>query len=119
MIEFRRLNLMEPFRPAQPFQVIFCRNVMIYFNKETQGQLVNRFASCLEPPLCFLVEIDHDIATENHLKGLASGRKVSIRLKRRNSITRRTSRFCTRIPALRTAGAAQQIPAAATPSETP
>jgi chemotaxis protein methyltransferase CheR len=49
MIEFRRLNLMEPFRPAQPFHVIFCRNVMIYFNKETQGQLVNRFASCLAP----------------------------------------------------------------------
>ncbi len=49
MIEFRRLNLMEQFCPAQPFQVIFCRNVMIYFNKETQGQLVNRFAPCLEP----------------------------------------------------------------------
>jgi len=49
LIEFQRLNLMEPFRPAQPFQVIFCRNVMIYFNKETQTQLVSRFASCLEP----------------------------------------------------------------------
>jgi len=49
MVEFRRLNLMEPFRPAQPFHAIFCRNVMIYFDKETQGQLVNRFASCLEP----------------------------------------------------------------------
>jgi chemotaxis protein methyltransferase CheR len=40
---------METFHPAQRFHVIFCRNVMIYFNKETQGQLVNRFASCLEP----------------------------------------------------------------------
>ena len=49
MIEFRRFNLMEQFRPAKPFHVIFCRNVMIYFNKETQEQLVNRFASCLEP----------------------------------------------------------------------
>jgi len=49
MIEFRRLNLMESFRPAHPFQVIFCRNVMIYFDKETQERLVNRFASCLEP----------------------------------------------------------------------
>ena len=48
-IDFRRLNLMEAFRPAQPFHAIFCRNVMIYFNKETQGQLVNRFASCLAP----------------------------------------------------------------------
>jgi len=49
MIEFRRLNLMETFVPPKPFQVIFCRNVMIYFNKATQEQLVNRFASCLEP----------------------------------------------------------------------
>jgi chemotaxis protein methyltransferase CheR len=49
MIEFRRLNLMEPFRPALRFHVIFCRNAMIYFNKETQARLVNRFASCLEP----------------------------------------------------------------------
>jgi chemotaxis protein methyltransferase CheR len=49
MIQFRRLNLMESFRPAQPFQVIFCRNVMIYFDKKTQEQLANRFAACLEP----------------------------------------------------------------------
>jgi chemotaxis protein methyltransferase CheR len=49
LIEFRRLNLMEPFRPPQPFHVIFCRNVMIYFNKLTQEGLVNRLSTCLEP----------------------------------------------------------------------
>ncbi|HMF79435.1 MAG TPA: protein-glutamate O-methyltransferase CheR [Bryobacteraceae bacterium] len=49
LVEFRRLNLMETFHPRQPFQVIFCRNVMIYFNKETQSQLVNRLAGCLAP----------------------------------------------------------------------
>jgi chemotaxis protein methyltransferase CheR len=49
MIEFRLFNLMETFRPPKLFQVIFCRNVMIYFDKETQEQLVNRFASCLLP----------------------------------------------------------------------
>ena len=49
MISFRRLNLMEALHPPQPFQVIFCRNVMIYFDKATQAQLVNRFAQCLEP----------------------------------------------------------------------
>ncbi len=49
LVEFRRLNLMDVFHPAQPFHVIFCRNVMIYFNKATQEQVVNRFASCLEP----------------------------------------------------------------------
>jgi chemotaxis protein methyltransferase CheR len=49
LIEFRRFNLMETFHPAQPFHVIFCRNVMIYFDKETQEGVVNRLATCLAP----------------------------------------------------------------------
>ena len=49
MIGFERLNLIEHFPPGQRFHTIFCRNVMIYFDKETQAALVNRFASCLEP----------------------------------------------------------------------
>lgn len=49
MIEFRRLNLINPFQHPEPFQVIFCRNVMIYFDKARQAELVNRFAQCLEP----------------------------------------------------------------------
>jgi chemotaxis protein methyltransferase CheR len=49
MIEFRRLNLIEPLPDVGRFSVIFCRNVMIYFSRETQTQLVNRLAACLEP----------------------------------------------------------------------
>ena len=49
MVEFRRFNLMETFHPPQPFHAIFCRNVMIYFDKDTQEQLVNRFACCMQP----------------------------------------------------------------------
>jgi chemotaxis protein methyltransferase CheR len=48
-VEFRRLNLMERFSHLGPFPVIFCRNVMIYFDKPTQQGLVNRLAGCLEP----------------------------------------------------------------------
>jgi chemotaxis protein methyltransferase CheR len=48
-IEFKRLNLMEPFPFSTKFQVIFCRNVMIYFDKQTQGKLVNKYYDCLEP----------------------------------------------------------------------
>ncbi len=41
---FRRFNLLEEHFPfAQKFQVIFCRNVMIYFDTETKRQLVKRF----------------------------------------------------------------------------
>lgn len=49
LVEFRRLNLMENFAHLGPFPVIFCRNVMIYFDKPTQQQLVARLARRLEP----------------------------------------------------------------------
>lgn len=48
-IEFRRVNLMDPFPDSMVFQVIFCRNVMIYFDQKTQENVVNRLAACLEP----------------------------------------------------------------------
>jgi chemotaxis protein methyltransferase CheR len=49
MVEFRRINLIEPFPDIGRFDVIFCRNVMIYFSHQTQEQLVSRLANCLEP----------------------------------------------------------------------
>lgn len=49
MIEFRRLNLMEPVPSMNRFALIFCRNVMIYFDKPTQQGVVERLAACLEP----------------------------------------------------------------------
>jgi chemotaxis protein methyltransferase CheR len=48
-VEFKRFNLMEPFPFKEPFDCIFCRNVMIYFDKKTQEILVNRFYQCLGP----------------------------------------------------------------------
>jgi len=47
MVTFRRLNLMESFPFKRQFDFIFCRNVMIYFDKQTQGVLVNKFANFL------------------------------------------------------------------------
>jgi chemotaxis protein methyltransferase CheR len=49
LVEYRRLNLMENFAQVGPFPVIFCRNVMIYFDKPTQQELVRRLAARLEP----------------------------------------------------------------------
>jgi chemotaxis protein methyltransferase CheR len=49
-VTFRQLNLLEgepPFR--DPFHVIFCRNVMIYFDRATQEELVQRLARRLVP----------------------------------------------------------------------
>lgn len=44
MIRFRQLNLIRPWPVHGPFDLIFCRNVVIYFNKTTQAGLFDRFA---------------------------------------------------------------------------
>ncbi|MCO6437418.1 MAG: protein-glutamate O-methyltransferase [Phycisphaerae bacterium] len=50
LITFGRFNLMAPTFPFKHgFDVIFCRNVMIYFDRPTQQGLVNRFAMHLRP----------------------------------------------------------------------
>jgi chemotaxis protein methyltransferase CheR len=47
---FRKLNLMnESFPFRKPFQMIFCRNVMIYFDKETRNNLLKKFFDMTEP----------------------------------------------------------------------
>ncbi len=48
LIEFRRVNLVEPLNITGEFALILCRNVMIYFDKPTQQQVVDRLASRLE-----------------------------------------------------------------------
>ena len=50
LIEFQRVNLLEPNWPVRgPLDVIFCRNVMIYFDKPTQYKILSRFAPLLQP----------------------------------------------------------------------
>ncbi len=50
LIEFMPLNLLSPRWPlSNPFDVIFCRNVMIYFDKPTQRQILSRFVPLMKP----------------------------------------------------------------------
>ena len=49
MVTFAKLNLMKPWPMKGAFDLILCRNVMIYFDRPTQQNLTNRFASILRP----------------------------------------------------------------------
>jgi chemotaxis protein methyltransferase CheR len=50
MITFQRLNLLDPRWPIDgPFDVVFCRNVMIYFDKQTQYKVLSRLRPLLHP----------------------------------------------------------------------
>ncbi|ANL35712.1 CheR family methyltransferase [Rhizobium phaseoli] len=47
-IGFARMNLMDEKYPiGEPMHVIFCRNVLIYFDKQTQAGVLNRLCDCL------------------------------------------------------------------------
>lgn len=52
---FKIFNLMDPFVYKKPFDIIFCRNVMIYFDQDTRNTLVDKFYQATAPGGIFLI----------------------------------------------------------------
>ncbi|MDR3087017.1 MAG: chemotaxis protein CheR [Azoarcus sp.] len=80
LITFRRVNLLSPTWEAQGvFDAIFCRNVMIYFDKQTQYGILKRFVPLLRPDgRLYAGHSESFMHADNLLRSL--GRTVYVRL---------------------------------------
>ncbi len=68
MIEFKQINLLNQTWPLDgKFDVIFCRNVMIYFDKPTQVKLLERMARMLVPDGIYIAGHSESFSQANHL----------------------------------------------------
>jgi chemotaxis protein methyltransferase CheR len=78
-IRFEQLNLTQDWKMAGPFDVIFCRNVVIYFDKATQHRLFARFAEVLRPGGYLYIghsETLHQISDQFRLVGKTTYQRV-------------------------------------------
>ena len=66
MIRFRRLNLAGTWPMKGRFDVIFCRNVMIYFDRQTQAELVAKFHEFLNPGGYLIVGHSESLVNVRH-----------------------------------------------------
>ncbi len=66
LVDFFRLNLMDLFPFREELDVIFCRNVMIYFERETQAKLVEKFFHCLKPGGYLFIGCSESLCDHGH-----------------------------------------------------
>jgi chemotaxis protein methyltransferase CheR len=66
MVSFKRFNLMDVPPATTVFEAIFCRNVMIYFDKTTQQTLVNNFYNSLAKGGYFFIGHSESLTSMNH-----------------------------------------------------
>ena len=65
-VAYRNFNLLSRFQFKKPFQAIFCRNVMIYFDKPTKNDVVQKFYDALLPGGYFFIGQSESLASVEH-----------------------------------------------------
>ena len=69
---FRQFNLMEPIQFKRKFDVIFCRNVMIYFDQPTKTALINRMYDATLPGGFLIISLSESLPPDTRWKRLTS-----------------------------------------------
>ncbi len=69
---FQPFNLMDPIRFRKKFDVIFCRNVMIYFDQPTKDALVRRFYDATVPGGYLLISYSENLSQQSPYRRLAT-----------------------------------------------
>jgi chemotaxis protein methyltransferase CheR len=81
-VAFKRLNLAAPLPPMPQFDVVFLRNVLIYFDVETKRQVLARVSSLLRPDgWLFLGAAETTIGIDDRFERVAAGRTSAYRLR--------------------------------------
>lgn len=81
-ITFKRLNLAAPLPPMQPFDVVFLRNVLIYFDVDTKRSVLQRVTSLMRPDgWLFLGSAETTIGIDDRFERVSAGRTSAYRLR--------------------------------------
>ena len=79
-VRFKQQNLLEPFSAHGTFDIIMCRNVLIYFDEATKRDILERLAKCLHPHgLLFLGSAETAMGLTTKLKALSGESGVFVR----------------------------------------
>jgi chemotaxis protein methyltransferase CheR len=81
-VSFKHMSLTAPFPPMQPFDVIFLRNVLIYFDVATKRQVLQNAAKILRPDgWLFLGAAETTIGIDDNYERVAAGRTSAYRVR--------------------------------------
>jgi chemotaxis protein methyltransferase CheR len=81
-VTFKRLNLAAPLPAMGPFDIVFIRNVLIYFDVQTKRSVLQRVASTLRPDgWLFLGSAETTIGIDDRFERVVAGRTSAYRLR--------------------------------------